>query len=179
MAKEPGQLVHIHPSLLHTHTLDQVVLLAQVGQLSTDPVTQESPTNRGQAGYQCDWLTQVLRPIDQSVSEPQVPWEECALPWQHEAEPRNKLWRWDVRRLPMTERNPCVSTADWCEDVSGDCRDFVSGVSLVQIWSSPETFCSGPTSVQQHFPQFGSVSCVFKRCHRSVALAHFRSFRTH
>lgn len=24
------------------------------------------------------------RPADQSVSEPQVPWEECALPWQHD-----------------------------------------------------------------------------------------------
>lgn len=66
---------------------------------------------------------QALCSIRYCKSEPQVMEEGCALPWQHKAEGGNKLWRYDVRRLSMTEANICLTPSDWrTEGMEGEDR---------------------------------------------------------
>lgn len=156
VAEEPGQLVHIHPSLLHT--VKRTAPGCPFGRSTLHwPRHAGKSDKRGRTDRRCDWLTQAPRPIDQSVSEPQVPWEECALPWQHEAEPRNKLWRWDVRRLPMMEAIPCASPTGWREDASGGAGHTPSQVRHLS-WASRIHFVPVPPPSLGIF--FGSAWCL-------------------
>lgn len=176
-AENPGQLAHIHLSLLHTETLGtrthctRLSVSAQVGQLSTGPVAQESPTNRDKLAVKVIGWRWVLCPVDQSVSESQVPWEECALPWQHKAGAPGTsygagMWGdyqwWSEIRLCVC----LLPQRRW---------GHLLGVSLDPIESHPHR--PGPVAFLQHFLPFGSVPRTSKQRHCDAASPHFGPFR--